>query len=159
MYGKVLKWDEGAGKPVIQGDTQYLPASSSKTPDDVIMQGSQPWYEPTGQNQEPMFEATFIRDLSHEQPASTTDTLPESAEETGWPGLIHGVHTDGEAYWYQIKNDANPATEVQATYYRVYEPRPPTPPPSKSNRDGISLWIPKDNQEQGSCEFDATPYP
>jgi hypothetical protein len=162
MYGKVLKWDEGAGKPIVQGDTQYLPESSAKTPDTVkVMQGSTPWYEPTGQNQEPMFEATFIRDLSHEQKEESpvTDDLPASAEETGWPEWIHGKHTDGEDYWYQLKNDANPPTEVLATYYRLYEPRPPTTPPEKNNRDGINLWIPDDNQEQGTCTFEATPYP
>jgi hypothetical protein len=67
IYGKIMDWDVNAAKPIVEGKRQYLPTGDSKMPDKVTMQGSGVWYEPQGYTNEPMFEPTFIRDLSHEQ--------------------------------------------------------------------------------------------
>jgi hypothetical protein len=83
------------------------------------------------------------------------ELLPPSSTTTGWPDLIEGVHTDGSAAWYKLFNDA---VEKPCRYQRYYEPLPPEIPPSKGNMDGKDLWKPKDNQYQGTCEFDAVPY-
>jgi hypothetical protein len=46
-----------------------------------------------------------------------------------------------------------------ARYARQYPaPQPPDPRPGKANRDGTTLFKPRDNQQQGTCQFDPVPY-
>jgi hypothetical protein len=91
-------------------------------------------------------------------PTAGKAPLPDSATEQGWPTWIAGVHTDGARNWYLLKCDAAPEQGAVAKYQRAYDPGPPAPVPPKINPDGKDLWVPNDNQRQGSCTFTATPY-
>jgi hypothetical protein len=92
-------------------------------------------------------------------PAPGAAPLPATRTIEGWPTWIAGVHTDGVRTWYLLHNDAMPDQERNACYERAYDPGPPTPPPTRINRDGVNLWEPKDNQQQVTCRFDPIPWP
>src|SRR5262245_3703944 len=91
-------------------------------------------------------------------PTDGTAPLPVDSMHQGWPSWIAGVHTDGAKNWYLLERDADPAANQAARYKRLYDPGPPTPPPAKPNVDGVSLWYPMANQQQGTCRFEPGPY-
>jgi hypothetical protein len=92
-------------------------------------------------------------------PGPGTAPLPLSRLTDGWPTWIAGVHTDGQRNWYWLFKQADPSQNKPVLYKRQYPPpAPPEPPPEKLNPDGYSLWTPKDNQSQVSCQFDPIPY-
>jgi hypothetical protein len=76
---------------------------------------------------------------------SNDPELPVSASQPGWPQELHNA--DGKWYWRIL--DGNPDLSQNARYVRMN-----SVPGTRAAYDGEFHYLPKDNQQYGTVEFD-----